>query len=989
MHSTDPCLLRRQLYCSLAEFKTLLTSQSLGDRFSKRMGSWQRRFVSLLRRSEEPQEVLALFNRFLKEKLLPTSEGKAFLGKRSDGTTRIYGEKEACVFLDKKKNAISPWEWKFTPHPVVPMAQEWLKAHGKNLLPLHPEIEKAYLQLQGTPEVPLTLVLPSEPLRRRIQASLQPLREILQACRMEDERGKALEEWFTLFSTELRSSTDPQEVLERFKTKLKEEVLSGLDTTIFVGSDGKCYGDRMLRVFLAYYHEQMGERSPFSPDHPSPVSLFSHLPLRSAALWLEKQGEELKHAPEIEELFAALEQEGAIPNLPEIAQERSKAIEPLRRRLRVEMLRLKEQLALYDAQDVPMRELKGWVECFFQVLSQAPDLEKALERMIFFLKKKIPPSALLGSDGQLYGYRALCVHLLEMQELFFTPHLGALALEGWLKKRGGALPVNPEVEIAFADMKQRKVIPLVKFGTHNIEKAIFQGTPTPQELTPSPPPAAPSPLARKKIIRRALRAEMATLQQQLALHPFSDSATRRIHTWVETFQHLLDKTRDVPYALKIMLPTLQKVVGEEAFLTSEGETYSYKELCLLLQENPHASFTVTPHLPLRAAATWLKSRGKEPTPPPLHIEKAFARLKKAGTLPSLPLKPYIPPPSFEQQVCSDLHQLKRELEAHEMRDPLSLEIMLWLEKLTKAVDTYTDLPQTLTAYTQILREDLLIDSIPPLRAPLEVHSWLGSDGHVYGEKALLFYLHSLPEEFAGRAPSNLQDPTLFTVKPHPVASIAVQWVQRHGGMPPTPAAIENTYLDLNSKGELPTLPTEEVATFLETSRVLRRAKAKRERISNENAARAAEEAVRPTAAKANEVYNKIRKEHEAREAKEQARLKAQKKRDDLAKKALEKEAEFWKTRRVNLLESIDTLNQNLASTERRTTEAERETDRLTVEIAQTREAIAQHQAEASQNAWQAVAIMAAIIVIQLSLPGPGTAASAVPGGAKGGFVWIF
>lgn len=160
-----PYALRRRLTTELGTLETAFLAHTIDDRMSKEIKSWLGKFCKALKGRVSEEIIHGSFTRELQDLLrdpMPTFhsplEKESFLG--SDGET--YGQKALAVYLscmsanNRSRSPFQPGQDKqFTvqPHTLVNACAEWLQSH-KNLLPPHPEVERAYRELERLGSVP-------------------------------------------------------------------------------------------------------------------------------------------------------------------------------------------------------------------------------------------------------------------------------------------------------------------------------------------------------------------------------------------------------------------------------------------------------------------------------------------------------------------------------------------------------------------------------------------------------------------------------------------------------------------------------------------------------------------------------------------------------------------------------------------------------------------------------------------------------------------
>lgn len=153
-----------------------------------------------------------------------------------------------------------------------------------------------------------------------------------------------------------------------------------------------------------------------------------------------------------------------------------------------------------------------------------------------------------------------------------------------------------------------------------------------------------------------------------------------------------------------------------------------------------------------------------------------------------------------RELFAELTEIANSVRDHSLHDRVSLYVSDWQGRFHEELRRSDDRARILHRYA----EELKIELIDPVEgAPLEEVSYLGSDGGVYGDRALSCYLSELEEVYKGRSPLRpLERKRLFVVK-HLVVEAAVRFLAKRGLAEPLPHRIETCYQNLVREGRVP------------------------------------------------------------------------------------------------------------------------------------------------------------------------------------------
>lgn len=275
--------------------------------------------------------------------------------------------------------------------------------------------------------------------------------------------------------------------------------------------------------------------------------------------------------------------------------------------------------------------------------------------------------------------------------------------------------------------------------------------------------------------------------------------------------------------------------------------------------------------------------------------------------------------------------------SYPLADVMTGRLNSWHQEFVKEVHKYEDPTAVIERFTQLLQE-MLVDELD--HAPFEEVSYLGSDGFVYGEKALICYLHR-----------NLFAP-LFTVKRHPIVEAAVSWLKRYKKEIEIPASILELNLKLIKEKAIPEIPTDPIRV-----RNQERAKRIREKL-NQKAERvaAAKESTKAKAAAGakayvDEVFADIEIDIDSLRRQEEARAREIRAADDAELNAIKLEEAEMKRCNDEIHARIDTLEERLNILSIGLSEAEKRMCCLEEAIAATQSAIDEKNKKDSERAF--------------------------------------
>jgi hypothetical protein len=180
-------------------------------------------------------------------------------------------------------------------------------------------------------------------LRRGLITDLQRIEEMLHNTVTGDPLTEELTIWHREFREALNTHLDVSLICDRF-VDLAQRILidsltqAPLDSEVFLGSDGYCYGMKTLCVFENSVQETYRFRSPLNLQDPDQDEFFvvPHELARHILMWLESRSKRLEGLPEIEKAFEDLITEMGINKVTRLI--------PTKRNNRIRRIHQEEQL---------------------------------------------------------------------------------------------------------------------------------------------------------------------------------------------------------------------------------------------------------------------------------------------------------------------------------------------------------------------------------------------------------------------------------------------------------------------------------------------------------------------------------------------------------------------------------------------------------------------------------------------------------------------
>lgn len=140
------------------------------------------------------------------------------------------------------------------------------------------------------------------------------------------------------------------------------------------------------------------------------------------------------------------------------------------------------------------------------------------------------------------------------------------------------------------------------------------------------------------------------------------------------------------------------------------------------------------------------------------------------------------------KLNAELPELKRQLAQAPFEDPLTEKLRAWVTSFQQELKT-PDLEEVFERFVGALQE-LLRD---PIRGYLDEKAVLGSDHVVYGWMTYQIFCKGVEEKFQNRSPLHPDDPTPLKTEPYQPAGLVIQWLKRHGKVPPPCVETQATY----------------------------------------------------------------------------------------------------------------------------------------------------------------------------------------------------
>lgn len=190
------------------------------------------------------------------------------------------------------------------------------------------------------------------------------------------------------------------------------------------------------------------------------------------------------------------------------------------------------------------------------------------------------------------------------------------------------------------------------------------------------------------------------------------------------------------------------------------------------------------------------------------------------------------------------------------------EIFLWHHEFVERVHTCGEVIDPLVdEFAQKLLEIVVDQNGHSLEEPL-----IGSDGRVYGRKALCCYIDLQTEERKGRSPFDLSSGELFYAISHPIVEAAISWLKSRNRFV---EEVNERFDLLEREGRLPEIPTNSLrATRLERVRVITLEQRRREEERREAEASYRERVIREADEGMGDLFAPFRRAHDSLRSRE-------------------------------------------------------------------------------------------------------------------------
>lgn len=136
----------------------------------------------------------------------------------------------------------------------------------------------------------------------------------------------------------------------------------------------------------------------------------------------------------------------------------------------------------------------------------------------------------------------------------------------------------------------------------------------------------------------------------------------------------------------------------------------------------------------------------------------------------------IPEGALRRRLRAELSRIDEVIRHSGLNDPMTLTIGKWRRAFVQGLNLDADEASVRDLFISFLHE-FLID--PVMSTPLDRLAYLGSDGNTYGSLASAVWKLKMPARYHSRSLCNPNDPTPFTVAPHPVVRHVVGWLSDH------------------------------------------------------------------------------------------------------------------------------------------------------------------------------------------------------------------
>lgn len=138
--------------------------------------------------------------------------------------------------------------------------------------------------------------------------------------------------------------------------------------------------------------------------------------------------------------------------------------------------------------------------------------------------------------------------------------------------------------------------------------------------------------------------------------------------------------------------------------------------------------------------------------------------------------------AMRRQLRAELMLLSHVIKDWGIEDTMTVKIQKWGDDFFECLKEM--IPENLICkeYIKVVQEILIDPIFHRTKEPIEEGALYGSDGLTYGKKALELWKETVPFRCRYRSPTNPNDPTKLTLKPHPVVQYMTNWLKRHGSL---------------------------------------------------------------------------------------------------------------------------------------------------------------------------------------------------------------
>lgn len=230
------------------------------------------------------------------------------------------------------------------------------------------------VNLMGTAPIPMVApILLETALIRKLRSEVAAMKTLLNESQMDDELTEGIREWYFLYAEALTTNRNTQAVYERFLGLMQKILIdpithTPLDMDAVLGSDGRTYGKKQLRIYLSSLPPRSKEEPIRSPLNPNDVTPFTaeqtpHPIVSYFVRWLSLHGS-LHLSEEVNKKFRELEIGDKLPKVPSSAAERIRLI--MKENAERNRLIFEESKKRHSDIEVETKSMKGKVKELFK-----------------------------------------------------------------------------------------------------------------------------------------------------------------------------------------------------------------------------------------------------------------------------------------------------------------------------------------------------------------------------------------------------------------------------------------------------------------------------------------------------------------------------------------------------------------------------------------------------------------------------------------------